>query len=414
MMNSVQSFPKTDVEVLRRLATRIAELASLPEQAAKRDLWYRHNALKVTRPLIFCDPENGWHEIIRDADLECTDPLARAWEWHLRKEVFWGEKMGDDRVIEPWFEITYASTDSGWGVDIVRHGAAAGGAFTWEPPIRTYDDLAKLRIPRIHVDYAETERLTDLAQTTFGDLLKIRRRGFWWWSLGMTELLVYLRGLEQVMIDMCENPDGLHSLMAFLRDGHLAKLHFLESEGLLTPNHDGPYVGSGGFGYTRELPQPDFAGKYRAKDIWGFAESQETTAISPGMFEEFIFPYQYPIMERFGLNCYGCCEPLHRRWNVVKRFPRLRRLSVSPWADLAAMAANLGKDYVYSMKPNPAPLARPHIDESAIREGLRRAFETTRGCCVEVVMKDNHTIGENPDNVLGWTRIAREEAERIG
>ena len=48
----------------------------------------------------------------------------------------------------------------------------------------------------------------------------------------------------------------------------------------------------------------------RLKDMWGFAERQETLGISPEMFREFIFPYQNGILERFGLNCCGCCEPL--------------------------------------------------------------------------------------------------------
>ena len=92
-------------EILRRLAGRIAELAARPIEDEKRDLWYRHNALEATRPLIFCDPENGWNEIITDAQIECRGKLAREWEMTLRKEIFWGESMGDDRVIEPYFEI---------------------------------------------------------------------------------------------------------------------------------------------------------------------------------------------------------------------------------------------------------------------------------------------------------------------
>ncbi|MDP7287961.1 MAG: hypothetical protein QGH94_08205, partial [Phycisphaerae bacterium] len=76
---------------------------------------------------------------------------------------------------------------------------------------------------------------------------------------------------------------------------------------------------------TDELPQADFTGRVRLIDMWGFCESQETVGVSPEMFEEFVFPYQMPILERFGLNCYGCCEPLDNRWHVVKRFPRLRR-----------------------------------------------------------------------------------------
>lgn len=401
--------------VLRRLAGRVAELAHRPEEEEKRKLWYAHNALQPTRPLIFCDPENGWNEILTPQTLECEGGLARALELQLRREIFWGDSMRDDKVIEPWFEVLYFSHDTGWGVPLERHGGADGGSFNWTPPIASYDDMAKLRVPEIRVDYEATSRRVDMLNGLFGDLLKIRVRGFWWWSLGMTELLMYLRGMEQVMVDMCEEPEGLHRLMSFLRDAHMAKLDFLEKHNLLTPNHDGPYVGSGGFGYTNELPQPDFDGThYRAIDTWGFAESQETTSVSPRMFEEFVFPYQLPLLERFGLNCYGCCEPLHKRWHVVKRFPRLRRISVSPWADLAQMAENLQDRYVYSMKPNPAHLAQPEIDGHYIRKSLREAMEITRGCRVEIVMKDNHTIGGNPHNVIRWVRIAKEEAERVG
>lgn len=95
------------------------------------------------------------------------------------------------------------------------------------------------------------------------------------------------------MYDTFDYPDELHRLMAFLRDGHLAKLDFLESNGLLCLNNDGTSVGSGGFGWTHELPQPDFFGRVRLCDMWGFAESQETVGISPKMFAEFIFPTNY-------------------------------------------------------------------------------------------------------------------------
>ena len=53
------------------------------------------------------------------------------------------------------------------------------------------------------------------------------------------------------------------------------------------------------------------------------------------------------------------------------------------------------------------------IAETIIRQDLRKALEVTRGCRVEVIMKDNHTIGNRPENVVRWCRIAKEEAERI-
>ena len=34
-----------------------------------------------------------------------------------------------------------------------------------------------------------------------------------------------------MMLDMVDDPDGLHRMMAFLRDGHLARLDYLEQMG---------------------------------------------------------------------------------------------------------------------------------------------------------------------------------------
>jgi hypothetical protein len=135
--------------------------------------------------------------------------------------------------------------------------------------------------------------------------------------------------------------------------------------------------------------------------------------ISPIMFAEFVLPYQLPLLERFGLVCYGCCEPLDKRWRYVQGIPRLRRVSVSPWSNLAKMAELLGDRYIYSMKPPPSDLALPSFDADRIRANLREAMRVTRNCRVEVIMKDNHTIGGDPQRVRRWVQIAREEAEDL-
>lgn len=402
-----------DRAVLRRLAAQVAELAARPLEQEKRALWYRHNALEATRPVIFCDPENSWNEIIPSGTLACAGDLARRWEFHLRREVFWGSEMCDDRVVMPTFNVAHVYTQTDWGMAATKTGGQDGGSYVWDAPLKRYEDLDKLRYPQIAVDYAATARALELANDTLGDLLTVRLKTSWWWTLGMTWTLVDLRGLEQAMLDMLDYPDELHRLMAFLRDGHLARLDFLQENGLLSLNNDSAYVGSGGFGWTHELPQPDFDGHVRTCDMWGFAESQETVGVSPGMFAEFVFPYQLPLLERFGLNCYGCCEPLDRRWPIVERVPHLRRVSISPWSDKAKMAELLGDRYIYSMKPRPADLAWDAFDEEYIRAGLRQDMAATRGCRVEVIMKDNHTIRNDPRRVVRWVQIAREEAERL-
>jgi hypothetical protein len=333
----------------------------------------------------------------------------------LRKEIFWGTQMRDDYTIQPCFNVfhVHAGGIEEWGLKEQITSGGDGGSYHWESPIKTMDDLHKLHFPTVLVDKLATDHILELANETFGDLLTVRLHTNWWWTLGMTMRVAFLRGLAQMMYDMVDNPGLLHGIMAFMRDGTLALLDALERDGLLSLNSDGTYVGSGGLGWSRALPAADFAGKVRTIDMWGFAESQETVGVSPRMFAEFVFPYQLPILERFGLNCYGCCEPLDARWHIVEKTPRLRRVSVSAWANVEKMAEKLGDRYIFSWKPSPADLAMPTIDEDRLREGLRRTFQLTRNCRVEVIMKDNHTIGNNPQNVIRWCQIAREEAERV-
>ena len=408
-------FTEAEIATLRRLAERVRTASESPDEAVKREMWRKLNDLETTDPVVFADPENGWNEIITQDDLQCTDPLARVWEMHLRKEVFWNEDMRDDKVTEAEFRVPYSYSDTGWGLHEIKRGGDDGGSYVWESPIKDYEtDFSGLRYPEITIDYEQSDRVLALAQEIFDGILEVRQEGPFWWTLGMTWDFINLRGLTNFMIDLHENPDWVKRLMSFLRDGTLRKLDFLEGEGVLAPNHTSMYVGSGGFGYTNELPAAGFDPDHvRLIDMWGFCESQETVGVSPEMFGEFVLPYQIPILDRFGLNCYGCCEPIDPRWDYVKTIPRLRRVSTSPWADREATARNLGTKYIMSMKPSPSPLAGSPMDEDLVRDEIRRDLEIVKGCVVEIIMKDNHTLGHNPRNITRWIEIVREEIDRV-
>jgi hypothetical protein len=402
-------------EVLRKLAGNVAELASRPVEQQKQQLWMEHNRLNPTRPVVFCDPETSWNEIIPPTTLECTNQIAREWEFHLRREIFWGEEMKDDRVIMPFFDVPHRHNEPDWGVteriiDTVGEGRTA---YTWDPPIQNETDWDKIHTPVIRVDFVTSDRLVGIATDLFGDLLPVRQKTAWWWTLGMTWTLIKLRGLQTFMFDLADKPDFVHRMMTTLRDGTLSLIDALEQAGLLSLNCDGTYIGSGGYGWTDELPGPDYSGHVRTCDLWGFGESQETVGVSPRMFEKFIFPYQLPILEKFGLNYYGCCEPLDKRWHIVERIPRLRRVSVSPWSNRELMAEKLTNQYIYIMKPNPVALAMSDFNEDQVRLALRKDLEVTRNCRVEVIMKDVTTMRNDPQRAKRWVEIALEEANNL-
>ena len=90
-----------DKSILQGLAREIRTPSERDRESEKRELWYRHNDLKETYPVVLTDPENGWNEIITEDMLRCTGELAKRWEWSLRREIFWGDKILDDRPVEP-------------------------------------------------------------------------------------------------------------------------------------------------------------------------------------------------------------------------------------------------------------------------------------------------------------------------
>ena len=400
---------KKDAAILKRLASEVREISLRPVELDKKKLWTAHNMLKTKEPVIFCDPENGWNELVTEGMLQCSSNIGRRWEMVLRKEIYWADNIKDDKVIEPNFDIGYTYSDNNWGLYTKIHGGH-GGSYVWDAPVKDLKDVDKIELIKINIDYDTTRKTFELAKDIFGNLLNVRLTGKWWWSLGLTIDLVFLRGLEKILWDMTDNKKLLKKLMQILKEGTQRKLDYLEENELLSSNVD-KYVGSGGFGYTEELSGARKKNSaVKTMEMWGFGESQETSNVSPGMFEEFVFQYQLPILSRFGLNCYGCCEPLQSRWQIIKQIPNLRRVSVSPWADVEKMADNLQDNYIFSLKPNPADLAVSSIDRDYIRKKIRKVLEITKGCILEIIMKDNHTLGKNPGNLSGWVNIVKEEA----
>ena len=129
------------------------------------------------------------------------------------------------------------------------------------------------------------------------------------------------------------------------------------------------------------------------------------------MHDEFCLQYELRWLERFGLNCYGCCEPLHNKIGILKKIPRLRRISMSKWIDIDKAAELLGRDYIFSYKPNPAVFAWDTWDPELAREDLRNALERTKGCVVELIMKDISTSRHDPPRLWEWCELAVEMAE---
>ena len=167
-------------------------------------------------------------------------------------------------------------------------------------------------------------------------------------------------------------------------------------------------------GTSRKSTIGKVLGKESDERMWGTAATQIFADVSPAMHEEFALQYEGRLLKRFGLACYGCCEPLHHKVGIIrKHIPHLRRVSMSPWADVEAGAEAVGKELIFSYKPNPAIMAGDRWEIEGVKADLRRVLEVTRGCAVEILMKDLHTCNGHPERMWEWTRGAMEVAEEF-
>jgi hypothetical protein len=126
--------------------------------------------------------------------------------------------------------------------------------------------------------------------------------------------------------------------------------------------------------------------------MWGTVEAQEAIGISPKMYEEFIFLYLKRIADQFGLIYYGCCEPVHKLWPVIKKFSNLRKITISPWCDQGIMAEALGRNYVFSRKPRPLKLAGEVFDPRVFEEDIRETIDIAKNNIVEIIFRDTCTL----------------------
>ncbi len=396
---------QSDLQIIRNLAKQYRDLCADPVQEKRRALWKRHNSLEMTRPLIYARAF-AWQEMPQ-AGCTCEDPLLRHYEGLLRKNLFW-YTLGDDSVFEPWITVPATLTCHGWGVDINYISSdEPGGSFKIDYPLKALSDIKKLRVPWHEVDEIDTKENVGRLSDAIGDILIInvdRAPAYRMWGGDISTNLGFLRGIENFMMDMMDDPEGLHRLLAFLRDGILHTQEQAESAGDwgLSAHQNQAMA------YAEELRDPaaNINGVNR-KDLWGYMAAQELTAVSPEMHDEFMLQYQLPILKKFGLVAYGCCEDLTRKIDILRQIPNLRRIAVSPFANVAKCAEQIGRDYVLSYRPSPADMVSYGFDPSRIRSILKRDLEACKGCHVDITLKDVETVQGDPDRVRKWVSIAR-------
>ncbi len=143
----------------------------------RRRQWTALKDLRPERPMVLF--ETSLLENYVDArELVCTDPDLRAAEHRLRLGVRHAEEIGDDLVLEPRFLLYWDIEQSDYGVpiDLTHATDAQGGSlgYHFNHPLRTPEDVRKLKPRTRRVDRAKTLARRDLLEGLFGDILPVR------------------------------------------------------------------------------------------------------------------------------------------------------------------------------------------------------------------------------------------------
>jgi len=415
---------QNDMKVLRDLAKRYMEIASMDIMPERKRLWTSLHDLKPERPMIIFEP--FWLDgYLADYKVRCEDTLLQNVEKRMMFAIRQFEEMDDDVVLEPYFRIAWwgpnlVVTSKQFGdIKIEEHNAAQPGlAYKSNFPIKTPDDIKRLLPRTFSVDKKPTLDMKEKLGTIFGDILPVKVGNFDNFDfdlgnqpftgnnfIGVTWDLFKLIGTESIMTWVYDSPDAIHEICRFLVDDKKRFYKFLVDEGMLDFNTDNQFAGPSCYGYVSDLPPADTKRQAQLKDCWTWPESQETECMSPKMYAEIFLPYIAEIANMFGLSYYGCCERMDDRFPYVKDAIRnLRIVSVSHWNDFKKAGDLLGKDFVYSRKPTPAYVSTETPNWDLVEKEAKETVEATKNGCLEIICRDVYSSLCTPSRAKEWVK----------
>lgn len=407
-----------DIAVLRLLANQYVQTF---QKADDTKIWKLHagvNDLCPQRPIVLIN-ELPWHELNVDGSLtlQCQDSQFKQVEEYLRKILFQYKYFPGDMRVLSYVPVVKTVHSTGIGVEVKEETLAVKGggeivSHRYKNQFHSIEDIEKLHSPVISYDEDTTMYRYGRLSEAIGDILPVKIVGeSTGYELGHTawDIISTYMNADNLLFALVDEPELMHAFAEKLTTIFQDTIRQYEEQNLL--NADSAYCHCSSAA-SNELRQQSVDYQHvKAENVWGRGLAQILAAVSPAMHEEFEIEYAKRAMKPFGLVYYGCCEPLDKKIDIVKKIPHLRKISITPWADINRAAEAVGSDYVISAKPNPANLPYAASNPDLIRKEIRNLLTGCRknNTPCEILLKDISTVGSNLENLIVWNRIAEEE-----
>jgi hypothetical protein len=405
-----------DREVIRVLAAEYAAIANLPVHAERAKQWQQVNDLRRdVKPVTWIN-EEPWNELTASDDflvLRCVDPFLRQIERRLRMELYRWRNFPLDLVFSPFLAVQkVVNFDDQCGMKIVEQTIGSDGGIVshdYDTQFQTLDDIEKIKFIDIVYNEAETLRRYELLKECCGDIIEIKIVGVGHVSFTPWDKIAMWYHPNELLIDLILKPDLMHGIVSRYTDSMLHQLDQMDAQNLLSLTNNNQRIGSGGLGYASDLPGAEFDPQHiHPYNQWGNGMPQIFSEVGPDMHEEFALQYDRKWMLRFGLSYYGCCEPLHNKLEILKSVTNLRKISVSPWANLDKIVSETNGKYVLSIKPSPACFAEDKFNEKQVKENLKSLYQRSKGLPVEFIIKDISTCRNDVKRITRWCQLLNE------
>ncbi|MBC8230327.1 hypothetical protein H8E77_12335 [bacterium] len=412
---------KTDKEILRPIIDEYLEIANDAIQDERKELWARHNALMPTKKIpisVYYEgmPAQHWNLMFGENYLQCRDSMARSFEFNLKRQIWMERNVPDDHIKWTAVWINAASRSiRNWGVSMGwKRPQESLGAGQVTPPFADKIGISQLTMPEVEVDERETTELKEKAE----ELVERRLKVFVSYpDMGFNpfDILIRMRGMDNLFIDMYDRPEVVHELMSFIEEALVGSYKKREERGWInvSPFDDSKYQAVG-FRVNCAYLAEDFRHrKPNLADEWIYVSDQTSEGLSPKQYEEFVHRYHIRMAEFFTRKTvyHHACENTDSRIDIIRNLPNLRRYHVSPWTNIELAREKLQDKFVLEVHAHSSNVAMAYTRKE-MREELKHYIDVAGDVNIDLNLSDIHSINGRPDVLREWSEVAQELADK--